>query len=282
MPWVIADWDKHFEYADSRKLVQLHWLRFRTRHDGQGFQRLIRKANGVELFGAFILIAQVASKMENRGVLANEHGDLDAEDIGIMCGAPTETIEQALAVLSEPKIGWLFWRSPNEPPKSPGLVPKSPDEPPKSPGLKNTYKQTDRQNKTVQAGGEIGRFEVDCERFVAEYPKTVSDWDMQILLSEVRTQADQEMLFSNLELYRTTDQWQRGIVPAAENWLKKGFWKKAPKVFRAQPEETPISDPRSILPPDHNPAPAAVTEELSAKLRVRLQELRQAREAGRN
>ncbi len=277
MPWVIADWDKHFEYADSRKLVQLHWLRFRTRHDGQGFQRLIRKPNGVELFGAFILIAQVASKMEKRGVLANEHGDLDAEDIGIMCGAPTEIIDRALKVLSEPKIGWVFWRSPDE-------VPKSPDEVPKSPGFKNTYKQTNRQNRTQQAVGETGRFEVDCERFVAEYPNTVSDWDIQILLSEVRAQADQDLLFRNLELYRTTDQWQRGFVPAAENWLKKGFWKKAPKepgAVGARVTETPISDPRSILPPDHKPASQEVAEALSAQWRERMAAKRQ-REAERN
>lgn len=77
-------------------------------------------------------------------------------------------------------------------------------------------------------------FSIDCERFILEYPKEVTDWDIQILISVVLTQEHQDLLFSNLGLYRKTIQWESGFIPSAENFLKKGFWKVTPKVPSAR------------------------------------------------
>lgn len=82
-------------------------------------------------------------------------------------------------------------------------------------------------------------FCANVERFIEEYPKEVNDLASQTFLSVVTTPSEEELLFKNLRLYKATDQWIRGIVPAAKTWLSEGSWKVAPK-NPAQQSETPF------------------------------------------
>jgi len=63
--------------------------------------------DGLLVYGAWELIVQVASKMPVRGVLANENGPLDAEDLAARTGAPQAAFVRAFDVLTGAKIGWL-------------------------------------------------------------------------------------------------------------------------------------------------------------------------------
>lgn len=107
--YVIRNWAQHYETHETKKLRRLTWLPTPNKHDGRGFRRLMRLPNGPAIYGAWILIAQVASKMPVRGVLADEDGPLDAEDLSDKTGAPQELFVKALSVLSSPelKICWL-------------------------------------------------------------------------------------------------------------------------------------------------------------------------------
>ncbi len=105
--YTIRDWNKHFETAQSRVVKRLAWVSIPNKHDGKSYRRLMRREGGPAMYGAWILIVQVASTCPKRGVLADSDGPLTAEDIAVKTDAPTELIEVALKVLCSPEIRWM-------------------------------------------------------------------------------------------------------------------------------------------------------------------------------
>lgn len=103
----IKDWDDHFETAESRKLKSTRWVPMPTKHDGKGYRRITQHNAAVEIFCAWNLIVQVASKMPTRGVLADSDGPLDADDLAAKTGFPSAIFETALPFLSSESIGWM-------------------------------------------------------------------------------------------------------------------------------------------------------------------------------
>lgn len=104
----VKAWNKHYEKAQTRKVENAQWIPISVKHDGKGFRRLIAMPNGVAIYGAWILILQVAAKCKpTRGVLLDDDGPLTAEDLSLKTGAPDALIEEAFAVLSSDRIGWL-------------------------------------------------------------------------------------------------------------------------------------------------------------------------------
>jgi hypothetical protein len=103
----IKDWDVHFENHDSRKISNARWFPMPNKHDGKSFRRIAAHRDGVPVFAAWTLILEVASKMPTRGVLSDEDGPLDAEDISAMTGFPASIFDLAFSLLTQPKIGWL-------------------------------------------------------------------------------------------------------------------------------------------------------------------------------
>ena len=103
----IKNWDDHFECAQSRKCIRMFWVAVPNKHDGKGFRRLLRHENFADIFAAWILIVQVASKQDKRGVLADRDGPFTAEDLSDCTGFSAEKFEMAFSVLTQKKIGWL-------------------------------------------------------------------------------------------------------------------------------------------------------------------------------
>jgi hypothetical protein len=103
----IREWKEIFEKAEWRKLRNRWWVAIPVKHDGTGFRRLMAMKNGVELFGAWVLIVQVASKCRMPGTLADETGPLTARDIAIKTGAPEKLVVRALSVVTSSEIGWM-------------------------------------------------------------------------------------------------------------------------------------------------------------------------------
>ncbi len=104
----IKGWDENFESAQTRRVKgQLRWVLVPTRHDGKSFRRLLREEDGMALFGAWVVILEVAAKCKTRGVLEDEEGPLTAEDIADATGAPAAAIQRAFEVLSSKEIKWL-------------------------------------------------------------------------------------------------------------------------------------------------------------------------------
>lgn len=103
----VRDWEKHFENHESRKVKRSYWVAIPNRHDGKSYRRIAAHSEGVQIFAAWILILEAASKMPERGVLADEDGPLDAEDLSAMTGFPAAIFESAFNLLTQDRIGWL-------------------------------------------------------------------------------------------------------------------------------------------------------------------------------
>lgn len=78
-----------------------------NKHDGKSYRRIAAHRDGVPVFAAWTLLLEVASKMPTRGLLSDEDGPLDADDLAAMTGFPTQIFELAFSLLTQPKIAWL-------------------------------------------------------------------------------------------------------------------------------------------------------------------------------
>lgn len=106
--WIINDWNAVYENGDSRRYKKLtRFVAVPNRHDGRGFKRLSKRPGGLEAFGCFILMVQIASRMPVRGALMGPDGPLRALDLEDMTGYPKEAFEAALVLLSSPEIAWI-------------------------------------------------------------------------------------------------------------------------------------------------------------------------------
>lgn len=126
----IKDWDKHFENHESRKVKRSYWVPIPNRHDGKSYRRIAAHPEGVAVFAAWILILEAASKMPERGVLADEDGPLDSEDLSAMTGFPASIFDSAFNLLTQERFGWLSAegiKARRKPPAISRNVPESPD-----------------------------------------------------------------------------------------------------------------------------------------------------------
>jgi hypothetical protein len=104
----IKNWAKHYEKAQTRKVENAQWVPVPVKHDGKGFRRLMAMPNGASIYGAWMLILQVAAKCKVRGTLADEDGPLTAEDLALKTGCPESLFSEALEVLSGSAVGWML------------------------------------------------------------------------------------------------------------------------------------------------------------------------------
>lgn len=147
----VNDWDKHFENHESRKVKRSYWVPIPNKHDGKSYRRIASHPDGVAVFAAWILILEAASKMPVRGVLADEDGPLDADDLSAMTGFPAAIFEAAFRVLPEVRVGWLeVEEAKPRRRKSPGISRNLPESP-ATPGSSAVELQgTELQDKEPQ------------------------------------------------------------------------------------------------------------------------------------
>lgn len=104
----IKDWNELFEIAQSRRYKRMSWLALPNKQDGKGYRRIAKHPECCQIFTAWILILQVASKQKTRGLLVDSDGQpITAEDLADKTGYLEEIFELAFKVLTEKKIGWL-------------------------------------------------------------------------------------------------------------------------------------------------------------------------------
>lgn len=105
---LVRRWSEHFETYESRKLKgALSWVKVPVKHDGRGLARIMKEPDGLQIFGAWILILQIAAKMPVRGLLAKSDGALAAADIAVKTGCQAEDVARAVSVLAQPRIAWI-------------------------------------------------------------------------------------------------------------------------------------------------------------------------------
>ena len=105
MTYRVRNWGEKFEKSDSRKCKNMRWVGIPNQHDEKNFRRIVAHERNTDIFSAWILIIQVASKMPTRGTLADGDGPLTVEDLSCITGFPKEIFELAFPILVE--LGWL-------------------------------------------------------------------------------------------------------------------------------------------------------------------------------
>ena len=104
----VVGWDDHFENSRTRQMKSLTWVPVPNKHDGLGYARIMSHKRGMEVYGAWHLILQVASKCEPRGTLIADSGlPLQASDIALMVRCQAPVIALALEYLASPEVQWL-------------------------------------------------------------------------------------------------------------------------------------------------------------------------------
>jgi len=105
--YVIRDWDSLYENNRSRTVTTLAWVPIPNRHDGETFSRIMQHERGAEIFSAFILMVQIASKSKSRGVLMRGNGQPHtAITLSAKCRAPVSWLKVGLDYLTK-ETDWL-------------------------------------------------------------------------------------------------------------------------------------------------------------------------------
>jgi len=104
--FVVKDWDTLFENAASRKLKGLGWVPIPNGHDSLAYCRMMTRKDGPEIFAAWILIVQLASRCSERGTLASSDGRAYCpEEMAVKTRGPEKIFTLALPYLVQ--AGWL-------------------------------------------------------------------------------------------------------------------------------------------------------------------------------
>jgi hypothetical protein len=105
----IKQWDLAHETHESRKIRRLSWVAVPNKHDGLGFSFLRAAVNRAELYCAYNLMLQLASKSPWgwRGWLARPGKVLTTQDMALMTGFPKEIFDAAVSFFQLPEIDWI-------------------------------------------------------------------------------------------------------------------------------------------------------------------------------
>lgn len=102
----ITKWDERFENNRTRSLKKMSWVPLPNSHDGEGYTEIMSLDNGPLIYAAWVVILQVASKCETRGLLVRDNGKPHtAASLAVRARFPQSILSDAISVLTE--VGWL-------------------------------------------------------------------------------------------------------------------------------------------------------------------------------
>ncbi len=241
----VKDWDDLFENAASRKLKALAWVPVPNSHNSVAYARLITSKGGTEIFAAWVLIVQLASRCAHRGVLASSDGrPYDAHEMAIKTRAPAAIFTRALPYLVD--IGWLDCTPAVA--DSADVLADSADvlaDNGMTPALnrielKGTEKKT---NTTAQAR----RW---CEIYAA-YPRKIGRKASEhVIRQAIQAKGFEELLQAVQAFARATTKVEKRYIPHPATWFRQGRYDDDPGEWGVN------ADGRLKMPPGNNTADA--------------------------
>jgi hypothetical protein len=103
----IRDWAAIFENNRSRTVKDLAWVPIPNRHDGENYSLIMAQKNASEIFAAWVLMLQVASRCHPRGSLVRDNQKPHTPlTLSTKTRAPEKWFEIALNFL-EKETDWL-------------------------------------------------------------------------------------------------------------------------------------------------------------------------------
>jgi hypothetical protein len=222
----IKNWGQHYEKAETRKLKEMKWIAIPTDTSDKIYRRITRLANGAEVFGIWLSILEIASKMPERGVLKDKDGDLSYQDLEDIGGFPADKYESSIKILCSDHIGWLGvdnvenYKKNNNLPLSPDNLPQHPEDLPTSPDY-ITLQDNTEQDKTKQ---DKKQKEVFFELFWDAYParngKKAGKQEAKDKFFTLK-ESDYLEIIQNAKNYGINNEYPKD--PA--RFLKNNFWK---------------------------------------------------------
>jgi len=103
----IRNWDALYENNRSRTVKVLSWVAMPNKHDGENFSNIMAHPRGAEIFAAFVLMVEIASKCSPRGTLIRDNGTPHTvSSLSVKCRAPVSWLTVSLDYL-EKNTDWL-------------------------------------------------------------------------------------------------------------------------------------------------------------------------------
>lgn len=155
----IAHWDELYETPETRKLLRLKWVPTPNKHDGLGFRRMVNQSDRSDLFAAWNLILQVASKGQRdreRGKLMRNGAVLSAGDLSLMTGFPEKVFMRALTFFSR-EIGWLVSSGNGESAENPASSAEIPADAAENPASSPAEGRNEGKNTRNRVGANESR-----------------------------------------------------------------------------------------------------------------------------
>lgn len=102
----VTNWNALFENNRSRTVRDLSWVSVPNKHDGEKYSLVMQHKKAAELFAAWVLLLQVASRCQPRGRLVRTDGSpYDAASLALRTRAPAAWFNLALPYFA--RSGWL-------------------------------------------------------------------------------------------------------------------------------------------------------------------------------
>ncbi len=140
MAIAIKGWDTLYENSETKKYKHLKWVPIPNKHDGTGWAELWNLRKAPEIFAAFIIMLEIASKCPKRGVIHKDGVSYGPKEMALKSRAPESIFVDAIPALI--KIGWI------EEIEISGEIRKSSEEPPANRIEQN---RTEQNRKTAAA-----------------------------------------------------------------------------------------------------------------------------------
>ena len=104
----IRNWDTQYENNRTRELKTLSWVPIPNKHDSDGYTQVMCEENPLELYGAWVVIVQLASRCGVRGTLLRDGaGPHNSASIARITRTSEKSIARALDYFST-SVNWLI------------------------------------------------------------------------------------------------------------------------------------------------------------------------------
>lgn len=215
----IKDWTR-YETHETRKIKSLSWVPIPNKHDGLAFKRIAQRPDACEIFAAWVLMLQVASKgpQDQRGLLERDGIPLSPDDLRMMTGYPSASFAKAYDVLSSASVGWLevYKESPAVPGDHPDVTGFRPIE-----GRKEGTERTEGTEQNTASSDDDG-FSV----FWKTYPRRVGKSSALKAWKRAK-KPSLDAIIAKINALKASTQWTKDggqFIPHPATWINRGGW----------------------------------------------------------
>lgn len=103
-------WDDIYEDARTRQYKNLNWVPIPNAFDSERMQDLLELEDGVEIFGTFVLLLEIASKNKKRGIICTANVQAMYMRIDKKIHIGQDKIKRCIEVLVNEPFKWLMYK----------------------------------------------------------------------------------------------------------------------------------------------------------------------------